>query len=325
MRTVNAPLLDVVIVPDFRPAAAALFEARTLFFLASWLERAGAGAHERFALSLACIGQPPASVRRLAARCGAQISLHEPLQLNRGFTANKLRGFEAPARASRVLLLDADTLIVNALDGLAHAIPADAIAASPAGNSRVPEAEWETIYDALGLARPTERMLSIRAELGLRERQEMYPYYNSGVLLAPRAVDLRGPWERDVTAIGALGLQQTSDQAGLATAVQRLRGAGVPFQRLPESYHICPPHLEGGGAAAFETTRIFHAVGFLRGLQTLAEIEPFLERYAARLPEAAGEFLRRLWRDHVHPATASPTSISNPDPSSRIRETCDPT
>lgn len=323
MRAVNSPLLDVVTVPDFRPPAAALFEARTLFFLASWLDRAGARAHEQFALTLACIGEPPASVRRLAAQCGAAISVHPPLQLNGGSTANKLRGFEAPARSPRLLLLDADTLIVNDLGGLIDAVAADAMAASPAGNARVSDAEWETIYDALRLPRPVERILSIRAERGLRERRGMYPYYNSGVLLLPRALDLRGPWERDIAAIGALGMQKASDQAGLATALHRLRLAGAPFQRLPEAYHMSPPHFEGA-AAPFADVRLFHAVGFLRGLQTPDQAEPLMEAYAARLPAAGATFLRGLWRDHVRPAIGSPTPTSNPDPSSHTRETSGP-
>lgn len=323
MQTLNSPLLDVVIVPDFRPATAALFEARTLFFLASWLERAGTRARERFTLSLACIGEPPASVRRLAAQAGAEISVHAPLPLNDGSTANKLRGFESPARSARLLLVDADALVVNDLGALVDAIPANAMAASPAGHARVTEAEWVAIYDALGLPRPVERILSIRAELGLRERREMYPYYNSGVLLLPRAVDLRRPWERDVAAIDALGLQKASDQAGLATALHRLRLAGVPFQRLPQAYHVCPPHFEGG-AATFGDIRLFHAVGFLRGLQTMDETAPLMEAYGARLPAGGAEFLRGLWRDHVRPAIASPRPLSNLDQFSHIRETSGP-
>lgn len=323
MHPVDSPLLDVVTVPDFRPAAAALFEVRTLFFLASWLTRAGRRARERFTLSLACIGEPPGSVRRLAAQAGAEISVHAPLPLNDGSTANKLRGFETAGRSPRLLLVDADALFVNDLGGLIDTLPADAMAASPAGHDRVTEAEWETIYDALGLPRPVERILSIRAELGLRERREMYPYYNSGVLLLPRAVDLRPLWEQDVAAISALGMQKASDQAGLATALHRLRLAGAAFQRLPPAYHVCPPHFEGG-AMPFEDVRIFHAVGFLRGLQALEEAEPGLEAYAARLPPAGVRFLRDLWRDYVRPAIASPRPISNLDRFSHIRETSGP-
>lgn len=309
VRAVNPPL-DVVTVPDFRPGAAALFEARTLFFLASWLQRPRA----QCSLGLACIGEPPASVRRLGARCGAEITRHEPLRLNQGLTANKLRGFDAPAHGSRLLLLDADTLIVGDLGGLLEAVPAAAMAASPAGNARVPDADWETIYDALGLPRPVERILSIRAELGLRARVPMYPYYNSGVLLLPRAVGLAEWWGRDVATIGGLGNPRAaltaSDQAGLATALHRWRLAGVPFVRLPEAYHVCPPHL-AGGALPFGEVRVFHAVGFLRGLETREGVEAAMEAYIGRLgaemrvaaeAEKAAAYLRELWEQHVRPA-----------------------
>ncbi len=245
----------------------------------------------------------------MAGECGAAISVHAPLSLNDGLTTNKLRGFEAPAHSPRILLLDSDVLVLGDLGGLVDAVPADAMAASPAGNARVPEAEWEAIYDALGLPRPTERILSIRAELGLRPRVPMYPYFNSGVLLLPRAVDLGGPWARDVAAIGALGRQTASDQAGLATALHRRRLAGVPFQRLPTPYHVCPPHFQGD-ALGLDDVRLFHAVGFLRGLQKREEIEPLMEAYLAKWTgelrwdgdrEKAASFLRKLWREHVEP------------------------
>lgn len=318
---VATPILDVVTVPDFREtaaAAAAVFEARTLFFLASWLERAGPRAREGFTLHLAGIGEAPASVRRLAAQCGASLSRHEPLPLNAGSTANKLRGFDAPARSPRLLLLDSDVLVLGDLGDLPAAVPADALAASPAGNARVPDATWEAIYDGLGLPCPVERILSIRAELHLREPAPMYPYYNSGVLLLPRSAPLRDAWARDIASIGAMPLGRTaalaaSDQAGLATALHRLRGAGgVAFQRLPAAYHVCPPHFEGR-ALPFEEVRLFHAVGFLRGLPGRDAVETEMEAYLARWPGSAADgqraatFLRGLWTRHVRPALSDPT------------------
>ena len=63
---------DVVTVPDFQGANPALFEARTLLFLGSWLENAGSA--REWPLHLACIGEPPESVRRLAERCNAIVS-----------------------------------------------------------------------------------------------------------------------------------------------------------------------------------------------------------------------------------------------------------
>ena len=78
---------DVVIVPDFSGKAKTTFEARTLYFLASWLECAGKS--REFPLHLACIGEPPESVRALAKQCDARISLHAPMGEDVGVFANK--------------------------------------------------------------------------------------------------------------------------------------------------------------------------------------------------------------------------------------------
>lgn len=348
--------LDVVLVPDFRPKRRLLFEVRTLFFLASWLERAGAWAQENFALHLACIGEPPASVRGLAARAGATLSLHPPLALNHGLTANKLRGLEIDARAERLLLLDADVLVLGDLRELVDRVPVGALGASPAGSHRVPDAYWEAIYAALDLPEPVDRMLSSKAESGLQAAGPMFPYYNSGVLLVPRGCDLRRRWEQDLMAINALfqspgvdgrkngGLPgdhpaaraalppaitsiTASDQAGLATAMQRLRLAGWPWHRLPEGFHVRPLHFEAG-TMRLDETRLFHAIHFLRHLDDPAKAGEAVERYAEgwavqirsgwrrrhgwtgflrgrREARRAAGFLRGLWRRYVRPALAT--------------------
>src|ERR1051325_3921722 len=92
-------MFDVVIVPDFSGKRARAFEARTLLFLASWIEFAGRA--RGFPLHVACIGEPPASVRWLVDRCGALISVHEPVGDGLRGSANKLRGLEVDARTDR--------------------------------------------------------------------------------------------------------------------------------------------------------------------------------------------------------------------------------
>jgi len=68
MSSKQGPILDVVTVPEFSGQARHRFEAQSLFFLASWIECSGRAAG--FPLHLACIGQPPASVTKLAERLG---------------------------------------------------------------------------------------------------------------------------------------------------------------------------------------------------------------------------------------------------------------
>ena len=167
----------------------------------------------------------------------------------------------------------------------------------------------------------------------------MYPYYNSGVLLFPRGSDLRNLWERDVASIRSIFLAQAkakitppllavtaSDQAGLATALHRLRLGGMPFCRLPEAFHYRPSHF-AGSTLPFDAVRLFHAIHFLRGLKSRSEIEPLMEAYLQRWTgeirsgwrrrgrlrflwrgssdaAKAAKFLRGLWHRHVQPAVS---------------------
>lgn len=332
-------VLDVVTVPDFQPAVAAKFEARTLFFLASWLERAGAYARAAFHLHLVCIGEPPRSVRGLAELCGAEISVHPPWRINRGHSSNKLRGLAATRRSGRLLLVDCDLLVLGDLADLPEAVPAHAFASAPADRCRISDAYWEIIYDALKLPRPTARVLDLHAELGLEEARPMYPYSNAGILLLGHPADLLGLWEHDIAAIHALFREQAaarwtlelnpvtaSDQAGLATALHRLALAGRLVCRLPDRFHYRPTHF-AGGALPFAEIRLYHAIEFFRGLKVRTKIEEEMEAYIQKWtaeihagwarkatpdPEReqseadhAASFLRDLWRQHVKPALAA--------------------
>ena len=69
--------------PDFGSAAnRQRFEFRALFLLASW-RRLAACARPYCRLHLACIGEPPRSVRALAEECGAVVSTHLPVDRDR--------------------------------------------------------------------------------------------------------------------------------------------------------------------------------------------------------------------------------------------------
>jgi hypothetical protein len=270
-------LFDVVVVPDFSGAQSPVFEARTLFFLASWIEYAGAA--RAFPLHLACIGQPPNSVRRLAEKAGAEISLHAPLGAESRGTSNKLRGLEVERRAPGVLLLDADVLVLGDLSELAQM--ENCVAAAPENNPRVPQRYWERIYPALGMELPRERIPSMKGELGLpRLRNKklasdqdnmhsMLPYYNSGIILAPWHCDLRARWEENIRRVAALFEEEeaqreeswksvrASDQAGLAVTIEQFKREGVPFQRLPDRFHAHLLHLYRR-TVPLDEARLFH-------------------------------------------------------------------
>lgn len=332
---------DVVVVPDFSGPRAAAFAARTLFFLASWLEGAGPR-RDGFPLHVASIGEPPASVRWLGERAGAAFHVFPPLALDVLGTTNKLRGLEVVPRTGRTLLVDADVLVLGPLDALADQVPAGSLAAAPAGHPRVPAEGWRAIYAHLGLSAPTERRLSARAAHGLEpaERGEMFPFFNSGVLLVPDGGGIRQTWEDDLRRIADSGLVGTAhlpkaaadDMTGLAPAVHRWRLAGGSFTGLPEAFHTRPLHFQAG-TIRLADVRLFHAVSFLREVTARGDVAAAVEAYAARWREwiAAGgerrgvfagtprglwaarrqarqegrratETLRTLWRDHVVPA-----------------------
>lgn len=324
---------DVVVAPDFSGARRLVFEARTLFFLASWLERAR---RRPPPLHLACIGEPPDSVRALAGRASATISMHQPLPLVHGGFANKLRGLEAPGQHPRVLLLDADMLVLGPPDTVS-ALGAD-FAAAPAGKPQISEATWREIYAGLGLRVPETRMVCLRTELGLGmdriryrypfqepEAAAMMPYHNSGALLARRDSALRAVWEehlrwiaehfreREGTPVALTG----GDQVGLATALHALAVRdGRTFQRLPDEFNVRSPHWQVG-ARRLRDVRLFHATGLFDDLRLRAGLPEALGKFSARwtagLREGFGKrplvarletlrarlFLRRLWRGWV--------------------------
>lgn len=333
--------LEVVIVPDFCGENPALFEARTLFFLASFLERLGvdmAGAGTP-GVRLCCVGEPPASVRMLAERARATLSVHPPVPGFWGGFANKLRGLEDVGPGQRRLVMDADVLVLGGLEPLDE-IDAD-VAAAVAGKPQVPLPLWERLYAALNLPLPQERIPSLRGRLDLglgnvslryegqlAEAAAMLPYYNSGVLLIRGDRGLRARWEAHLHRVLQLATADPEmtplhalmygDQVGLATALQSLRAEGLRFAFLPDTCHVRLAHLRAG-AVRWRDIRLFHATGFLRGLRQRTDLPALLEQYAARWsgaitegaprrPEARADiaeparFLRVLWERWVQPA-----------------------
>ncbi len=299
---------DVVVVPDFTGTKAPTFEARTLFFLASWLENAGQA--RQFPLHVACIGNPPSSVQWLAERSQASITVHQPLDADRRRRSNKLRGLEVRGQEDRVLLLDTDILVLADISELAEI--SYSIAAAPANQPRVPERCWRKIYSALGMDLPTERIASVRGELTcpvlkrttyVEQRFElnaMVPYYNAGIVFAPWDCGLRPLWEDHIRRIAALFHDGDdawlgavdSDQAGFATSVELLKRRGVPFVRLPYAFHAHRLHIYRG-ALPVRDIKLFHAFDSFRKMSVFREMTP--DKDALR--RALGHYPKTLVRD----------------------------
>ncbi len=268
--------IDVVVVPDFSGSAARLFEARTLLFLGSWLEHSGRS--RTWPLHLVCIGEPPESVRSLAAKCEARITIEESLALPESFLTNKLRGLDVTTSSDHILLVDVDTLILGDLSAF---LPfRESIALAPANQNQINTKMWAEIYESLGVAMPEERTLCLRARYKdqLPERyckrnecEEMVPYFNSGVLLVPESLPLKEPWwkysehliELSKERGGRWKTVRTNDQVGLAVAMAGLRSQGVAFKELP-------PYCHGNyllfwaGVLTFDEVRIFHGMKLYR-------------------------------------------------------------
>jgi hypothetical protein len=270
---------DIVTVPDFQGSNPALFEARTLLFLGSWLQNAGSS--RDWPLHLACIGEPPESVLRLAERCNAIVSVHPPTAGGKAPTRNKLRGFAVKPRSDRLLLLDVDVLFLG--DPAPILDLGQCLAIAPAGNHRIRQEMWQQIYDALQMPLPEERMLCVRAELadrlperawhGRHHLEPMIHYYNSGVFLVPWALapELLEHWEGYLDRLAELfpladpahRKIAVEDQVSLALALERIKEMHLPLRRLPDPLHTSWMHLMAG-AVALEDVRMYHAVHLLR-------------------------------------------------------------
>lgn len=301
---------DVVTVPDFRSCRVVDFETRTLFFLASWIE---CGAAVRGTpLHVACIGDPPPSVRRLAADASASVTVHQPLDVEGRGTSNKIRGLETNGRSDQVLLVDTDVLFLREPGVFGELGPG--LAAAPAVAPRVPDRYWERVYGAFALAPPEERIESVRGALDCPiVKREMYPgqkdevrymrpYFGAGVVWAPRDRGLGPLWldaiRRTVPLVAegeaARASVTESDQVGLAVAIEMLRRRGVPFRTLPPSHHAHWLHFYRR-TASFAEARLFHAFRFAEKKRNDGP-GAAVRRYAAIL--YAG-MLAEAWRQDV--------------------------
>jgi hypothetical protein len=317
--TGTSNVLDVAVVPDFLGPLSNVFEARTLLFLAAWMKYGDP--HHRCVLHLAAIGEPPISVRRLAERAEARVSVHEPVDIGPSRTVNKLRGLDTKAETDRVLLLDVDTLTFGDVSTMAELDYC--IAAAVAGKPRIKMRHWRRIYSALGLGLPKERITALYGELldatrmHLRTSRQnmrlraMVPFYNSGVLYLPSGCELRRVWEEHLRVIVDLFSPPDddwpwllSDETGLASAIQSLRTSGMPLHQLPDIAHARWQHVRAG-RIRWGQPQIFHAMGIFRLAPDLAitsdSLRSQIRTYARAIQEgrngSGGRFQDVMLRD----------------------------
>jgi len=268
----NTQAFDVVIVPDFAGYMTQRFEVMTLLFLASWQEFGG---HSRdMPLHVACIGEPPDSVRTLAKRVGAHVTVHQPLSV--GAFANKLRGFEIAGKTDHILLIDTDMLVMSDIQGLISEVGPDCVAASASfGRCPVPADRWRKVHQALEMPFPTKQVIPLNLELDTfqceiyRESDYFPPYYNGGMIFCPWKSGLGALWLEHFERILEVDSNITgpdnkiSNQPSLATAITQLQQQGVAFRFIPCEYHVCWQHF-AAGAVTSKTSKLLHTVGFGR-------------------------------------------------------------
>ncbi len=289
-------MLDIVTVADFtdstRPGhvmslGGTGFAARTLLLLGSWMENGGASRNWPF--HLVCIGEPPACVRELAARCNAQVSVvdrwHNP-ETTRCPGLNKMRGFEVKGKTDRIFLIDVDTIVYNDLSPLAE-LPR-CVSASQTASNILPEDAWKRMCEGLGRPMTKRRLMSLHAQIGLpgdgptppdfvKQLGPLYepapPMYSSGALLAPWDCKFGDLWDKNITGIAASCANEeprerwayylSSDQGGFALAIDELRDRGEMFRLLPVGINTLAWHMFRG-ETTYEELRLYHAVSLYR-------------------------------------------------------------
>jgi hypothetical protein len=194
--------------------------------------------------------------------------------------SNKLRAFEAELRTAHLLLVDVDVLVLGDLSPLGEL--AGSIAAMPIGKPPLRTRDWRLVYDLLGMPLPDERISGMLGDLidpaieHLRTPEQnerlrkMMPMYHGGVVFAPVGVGLRDAWADAYRVISTefpaddpkTKWIRLNDEVPLAAAIQKQKGQGVPFARLPDVFHAQWPHV--WGKYAWGEPRLFHLMGLLR-------------------------------------------------------------
>jgi hypothetical protein len=214
---------------------------------------------------------------------------------------NKLRMLELGSGGDFDVLaaLDCDTIVVR---DLSPHLSLDSVGAKPADLDRLTPEQWRRLYDALGLDHPTGTFIATSSG------QPIGPYFNSGVLLIPRAYcrPLLDAWTEMTDRILAIYREQPTivpeqwrmylDQYSLACA---LAATATPVRALPSELNY-PTHVPVHPAARTGIDPVilhYHKdvtpSGFLTRSRT-QELDPYLHAFNVQRSAALGITYRRL-------------------------------
>ena len=193
-------------------------------------------------------GVDPAARRRIES-LGAEVRVVDRVD-RRSPYLNKLRMLELGSAGDfdALAALDCDTIVLR---DLRPHISLDSVGAKPADMDRLTPEQWGRLYDVLGLVRPAGSFIATSSG------QRMGPYFNSGVLLIPRAycAALLEAWTEMSDRILAVYREHPTivprqwrfhlDQYSLACA---LAAAAIPVHALPSELNY-PVHVSVSPAA----------------------------------------------------------------------------
>ncbi len=242
-------------------------------------------------------GLPDLNAReRWAAPLGVTFRWVDPaLFAEHWYYGTALARWSAAFTADVVLMLDADTLICRPLDELvAEVLARPALHGLLTHISPLTEPQWSELYAQAGLPAPALECVPLAADfMDFTKSKRMPPYFNLGVLAAPRALmhelgdDLFGEMQR-VNAYVELVFRC---QIALALAVARQRAPWVGLG-LRDNF----PNIAGFEQRApqeLAATRIAH---YLNKTDTLNKDRDFssFEAYAALLQRPGLQGLEAL-------------------------------
>jgi hypothetical protein len=172
------------------------------------------------------------------------------------YYATALRRFVGPFAAPLVLMLDADTVLVQPIDDLLlrvereHALAGLVALGCPFDNYLAAPERWRALFAAAGLGEPalTQEHTNWRAEYGDQPHRLCPPYFNLGMLLAPRSLmtALGAAVFDELPAIDSCGWTRYRCQIAVTLALHRLglRSFGVErrfnFPNLPDFWDAFP-------------------------------------------------------------------------------------
>jgi hypothetical protein len=224
---------SVVLSTVLNPAVGPLAVAETELLLRS--VRLLGGSRRDMPVRVLVVGGPTPEISARMQALGAEVLAAEAFD-ERCPTANKLAALQDIGDADYLLLVDNDVVITG--DPTPFLV-GDSLALKPECVDHLGLPRWGALFGHLGLTLPSARIVTTI------DGQETIGYYNSGVLLVPRALitPLRDCWARAIPEVLEVcdrepainEFRGLTDQLALAVILAR---DGLPHRALAPAMHF---------------------------------------------------------------------------------------